>query len=285
MKTEILWGKDLAQEVIQRVAAEVETLKVKVGRVPGLAVVMVGNDPPSQIYVSHKVQACEKTGIQSLEYHLASHTTTEEILELIQRLNAQEEVDGILVQLPLPSHLNQSKILRSIDPSKDVDGFHPCNMGKLSLGEEGIVPCTPKGVMALLDHYGIPVRGQEAVVIGASNIVGKPLAFMLINRMATVTVCHIMTKDLTLHTQKADIIFTATGVPHLIKREMVQEGSIIVDIGISRVQGKIVGDADFQGLQGWARAITPVPGGVGPMTVAMLMENTLQTFKMRTGIQ
>jgi len=285
MKTEILWGKDLAQEVIQRVASEVETLKVKVGRVPGLAVVMVGNDPPSQIYVSHKVQACEKAGIRSLEYHLPSHTTTEEILELIQRLNAQEEVDGILVQLPIPPHLNQSEILGSIDPSKDVDGFHPYNMGKLFLGEEGIAPCTPKGVMTLLDYYGIPVEGQEAVVIGASNIVGKPLAFMLMNRMATVTVCHIMTKDLTLHTKKADIIFTATGVPHLIKREMVREGSIIIDIGISRVQGKIVGDADFQGLQAWAGAITPVPGGVGPMTVAMLMENTLQTFRIRTGVQ
>jgi methylenetetrahydrofolate dehydrogenase (NADP+)/methenyltetrahydrofolate cyclohydrolase len=176
-----------------------------------------------------------------------------------------------------------SEILGSIDPSKDVDGFHPYNMGKLFLGEKSIVPCTPKGVMTLLDYYGIPVEGQEVVVIGASNIVGKPLALMLVNRMATVTVCHIMTKDLTLHTKKADIIFTATGVPHLIKREMVREGAIIIDIGISRMQGKIVGDADFQGLQEWAGAITPVPGGVGPMTVAMLMENTLQTFRMRTG--
>lgn len=283
MKTEILWGKNLAQEVIQRVASEIEALKAKVGRIPGLAVVMVGNDPPSQIYVSHKVQACEKAGIRSLEYHLSYHTTTEEILGLIQRLNAQEEVDGILVQLPLPPHLDQSKILESIDPSKDVDGFHPYNMGRLFLGEESIVPCTPKGVMVLLDHYGIPVEGREAVVVGASIIVGKPLAFMLINRMATVTVCHIMTKDLALHTKKADIIFTATGVPRLIKREMVRKGATIIDIGISRVQGKVVGDADFQGLQEWAGAITPVPGGVGPMTVAMLMENTLQTFKMRTG--
>jgi len=250
---------------------------------PGLAVVLVGNDPPSQIYVSHKTRACEKVGIQSLEHHLSSHTTMEETLDLIQRLNAQEEVDGILVQLPLSPHLNQSEILGSIDPSKDVDGFHPYNMGKLFLGEKSIVPCTPKGVMTLLDYYGIPVEGQEVVVIGASNIVGKPLALMLVNRMATVTVCHIMTKDLTLHTKKADIIFIATGVPHLIKREMVREGVIIIDIGISRMQGKIVGDADFQGLQEWAGAITPVPGGVGPMTVAMLMENTLQTFRMRTG--
>jgi methylenetetrahydrofolate dehydrogenase (NADP+)/methenyltetrahydrofolate cyclohydrolase len=283
MKTEILWGKNLAQGVIQRVASEIETLKAEVGRMPGLAVVLVGNDPPSQIYVSHKTRACEKVGIQSLEHHLSSHTTMEETLDLIQRLNAQEEMDGILVQLPLSPHLNQSEILGSIDPSKDVDGFHPYNMGKLFLGEKSIVPCTPKGVMTLLDYYGIPVEGQEVVVIGASNIVGKPLALMLVNRMATVTVCHIMTKDLTLHTKKADIIFTATGVPHLIKREMVREGAIIIDIGISRMQGKIVGDADFQGLQEWAGAITPVPGGVGPMTVAMLMENTLQTFRMRTG--
>ncbi len=283
MKTEILWGKNPAQGVIQRVASEIETLKAEVGRMPGLAVVLVGNDPPSQIYVSHKTRACEKVGIQSLEHHLSSHTTMEETLDLIQRLNAQEEVDGILVQLPLSPHLNQSEILGSIDPSKDVDGFHPYNMGKLFLGEKSIVPCTPKGVMTLLDYYGIPVEGQEVVVIGASNIVGKPLALMLVNRMATVTVCHIMTKDLTLHTKKADIIFIATGVPHLIKREMVREGVIIIDIGISRMQGKIVGDADFQGLQEWAGAITPVPGGVGPMTVAMLMENTLQTFRMRTG--
>ncbi len=281
MKTKVLWGKDLAQEVIQRVASQIKVLKTTVGRMPGLAVVLVGNDPPSQIYVSHKTRACERAGIRSLGHHLSSHTTMEEILYLIQRLNTQEEVDGILVQLPLPPHLNQSKILGSIDPNKDVDGFHPYNMGKLSLGEESIAPCTPKGVMALLDYYGIPVEGREVVVVGASNIVGKPLALMLVNRMATVTICHIMTKDLAIHTQRAEIVFTATGVPHLVKRDMVREGAIIVDIGISRKQGKIVGDADFQGLQGWARAITPVPGGVGPMTVAMLMENTLQAFRMR----
>ena len=285
METEILWGKDLAQETIRKVAREVARLKGTVGRPPGLAVILVGEDPPSQIYVSHKERACRKAGIRSLVQKLPPSTSMEEIIDLIQRLNEDPEFDGILVQLPLLPHLDPSPIIETIDPSKDVDGFHPLNMGKLALGEEGLVPCTPKGVMALLDHYNIPVKGREVVVVGASNIVGKPLSLLLVNRMATVAVCHIETRDITLYTSRAEIVFTATGVAHLIKKNMVPKGVIVFDIGISRMEGRIVGDADFQGLQGWARAITPVPGGVGPMTVAMLMVNTLEAYKRRTGIE
>ncbi len=283
METEILWGKDLARETIDKVAREVADLKTQVGRPPGLAVILVGEDPASQIYVSHKEKACQQAGIRSLGRRLPSTTTMEEMLELIHRLNQDSRVDGILVQLPLPGHLDPSAIIEAIDPAKDVDGFHPLNMGKLALGEEALVPCTPKGVMALLDHYGIEVEGREVVMVGASNIVGKPLALLLVNRMATVSVCHIKTRDITLYTSKAEIIFTATGVAHLIKKEMVPQGVTIIDIGISRLGDRIVGDADFEGLQGWARAITPVPGGVGPMTVAMLMVNTLEAYKRRTG--
>ena len=285
METEILWGKELAQNTVAKVAQEVAQLREKVGRPPGLAVILVGEDPASQIYVSHKEKACQEAGIRSLGKRLPASTSMEEMLELIHQLNQDPQVDGILVQLPLPPHLDPSPIIEAIDPAKDVDGFHPLNMGKLALGEKGIVPCTPKGVMALLDHYHIPVKGKEVVVVGASNIVGKPLSLLLVNRMATVAICHIETKDITLYTSKADIIFTATGVAHLIKRDMVPQGVIIFDIGISRVEGKIVGDADFRGLQGWARAITPVPGGVGPMTVAMLMVNTLEAYKGRLGIE
>ncbi len=285
METRILWGKELAQATIQKVAQEVENSRNQGKRPPGLAVILVGKDPASQIYVSHKEQACKRAGIRSMGFRLPPSTSMDEMLNLIKDLNRKEEVDGILVQLPLPPHLDASPIIEAIDPIKDVDGFHPINMGKLALGDEGMVPCTPKGVMALLDHYGIEVEGQEVVVVGASNIVGKPLALLLVNRMATVTVCHIKTRDLASHTQKAQIIFTATGVTHLIKKEMVPRGAIIFDIGISRVRDKILGDADFEGLQGWAQAITPVPGGVGPMTVAMLMVNTLEAYKKRVGLE
>ncbi len=285
MGTDILWGRDLAWEITHGVALEVERLIPRVGRAPGLAVILVGKDPASHLYVSHKALACQETGILSWRYDLPDCTSLDEVLTLVKELNSRDEVDGILVQLPLPSHLDQSVIIEAISPDKDVDGFHPYNMGRLALGEETMAPCTPKGVMALLDHYGIPIEGREVVLVGASNIVGKPLALMLLNRMATVTVCHIMTRDLASHTRRAEILLTATGVPHLIKREMVKEGAVVVDIGISKVQGKTVGDADFQELQGWAGAITPVPGGVGPMTVAMLMENTVQAFKQRVGIE
>ncbi len=281
METEILWGKELARKTIERVAQEVAALQARAGRPPGLAVILVGKDPASQIYVSHKERACKQAGIRSLSRRLPATTSMEEMLALIHRLNGDEKVDGILVQLPLPPHLDPSSIIEAIDPTKDVDGFHPLNMGKLALGEEGMVPCTPKGVMALLDHYGIPVEGREVVVVGASNIVGKPLSLLLVNRMATVSVCHIKTRDISLYTSKAEILFTATGVAHLIKREMVARGAVVFDIGISRMGDKIVGDADFHGLQGWAKAITPVPGGVGPMTVAMLMVNTLEAYKKR----
>jgi methylenetetrahydrofolate dehydrogenase (NADP+)/methenyltetrahydrofolate cyclohydrolase len=281
MKTEVLWGKHIADLTVRKVSEEVEKLKSSTGRAPGLAVILAGEEPASQIYVSHKEAACKKAGIRSFCYRLPYSVSEKEILTLIDDLNHRDEADGILVQLPLPEHLVTWKILEAILPSKDVDGFHPLNMGKLALGKEGIVPCTPRGVMALLDHYNIALEGKDVVVVGASNIVGKPLALMLMNIMATVTVCHIKTRDLSQHTRKADIIFTATGVPQLIKREMVKEGCIIIDIGISRLEGKIMGDADYYGLQGWAGAVTPVPGGIGPMTVAMLMLNTLDAFKKR----
>ncbi len=285
MKTEILWGKQLADLTVTRVSEEVERLKRSVGREPVLAVILAGEDSASQIYVSHKESACKKAGICSLCYRLPGSVSEREMLKLIDDLNCRGDVDGILVQLPLPQHLVAWEILEAVLPSKDVDGFHPLNMGRLAVGKEGIVPCTPRGVMALLDHYNIHLEGRDVVVVGASNIVGKPLALMLMNIMATVTVCHIKTRDLIQHTREADIIFTATGVPQLIKRDMVKEGAVIIDIGISRLRGEIMGDADYKGLQGWAGAITPVPGGVGPMTVAMLMLNTLDAFKKRTSAE
>ena len=281
----ILDGKALSEKIRGQLRREVEELKKKAGREPALAVVLVGNDPASEIYVRNKIKACQKIGIRSIDKKLPANITQEELNSIVRELNEDETVDGIIVQLPLPNHLSCREVISYISPEKDVDGFHPVNVGKTVLGlyDEGLMPCTPAGVMKFFEEYNIELEGKNAVMVGHSNIVGKPLANMLLNANATVSVCHIYTKDLARYTSNADILCVATGVPHLIKEEMVKEGVVVVDIGISRVNGKIVGDVDFGRVKEKAAAITPVPGGVGPMTITMLLYNTVKAFKMGMG--
>jgi len=276
----ILDGKKVSQIYRERFKEEIEGYLSRGLRRPSLAVVLVGNDPASQVYVNNKRKACQKVGINSLFYHLQEDTSEEQLLELIEELNRNPEVDGILVQLPLPKHINPRRVIESIRPDKDVDGFHPENMGKLIANVEGgFIPCTPLGIKMLFDHYGIELQGKDVTVVGAGYIVGKPLSVLLLNMNATVTVCHIYTKELKKHTLNADILISATGVPHLIKEDMVKEGAVVVDVGISKVDGKIVGDVDFERVKEKASYITPVPGGVGPMTVTALLLNTLKAYK------
>jgi len=279
----ILDGRALSEKIRGELKQEVEELKGKFGRAPTLAVVLVGNNPASEIYVRNKIKACQKVGINSIDKRLPESITQEELNRVVKELNESPEVDGIIVQLPLPEHLSCREVINYISPEKDVDGFHPVNVGKCVLGlyDEGLMPCTPAGVMKIFEEYGIELQGKNAVMVGHSNIVGKPLANMLLNANATVSVCHIYTKDLKSYTKNADILCVATGVPHLIKEDMVKEGAVVVDIGISRLNGKIVGDVDFERVKEKASAITPVPGGVGPMTITMLLYNTVKAFKMR----
>ncbi|MEO2065175.1 MAG: bifunctional methylenetetrahydrofolate dehydrogenase/methenyltetrahydrofolate cyclohydrolase FolD [Desulfurobacteriaceae bacterium] len=282
----ILDGRALSEKIRGELKEEVEYLKEKFGRAPTLAVVLVGNDPASEIYVRNKIKACQKVGINSLDKKLPETITQEELNRVVKELNDNKDVDGIIVQLPLPKHLSCREVINYISPEKDVDGFHPLNAGKCMLGlyDEGLMPCTPAGVMKFFEEYGIELQGKSAVMVGHSNIVGKPLANMLLNANATVSVCHVYTQDLASYTKKADILCVATGVPHLIKAEMVKDGAVVIDIGISRLNGKIVGDVDFEAVKEKASAITPVPGGVGPMTITMLLYNTVKAFKMRHGI-
>ncbi|HHJ64812.1 MAG TPA: bifunctional methylenetetrahydrofolate dehydrogenase/methenyltetrahydrofolate cyclohydrolase FolD [Aquifex aeolicus] len=278
----ILDGRELSRKIREDIRLQIEDYLSRGFRRPGLAVILVGDDPASQIYVKNKIKACRKVGIVSFLYQLGVRTTTQELLDLIAELNSREEVDGILVQLPLPEGIDQREVILSINPSKDVDGFHPENMGKLvARMEEGFIPCTPLGIDLLLRHYGIDVRGKDVVIVGAGFIVGRPLALLMLWRDATVTVCHIHTKDLRKFTRSAEVLVSATGVPGLIKEDMVAEGSVVIDVGISRVEGKIVGDVDFEGVRHKVSAITPVPGGVGPMTVTGLLLNTLKAYRRR----
>lgn len=278
----ILDGKILSEKIRENIRKEVESFTSSGLRKPGLAVILVGDDPASQIYVKNKINACKKVGIESFFYHLKKNTTTEELLDVIAELNSKEEVDGILVQLPLPEQIDQREVILSISPDKDVDGFHPKNMGMLvAQAEDGFIPCTPLGIDLLLKHYGIEVQGKDMVIVGAGFIVGRPLSLLMLWRNATVTVCHIHTRDITKFTREADILISATGVPHLIKEDMVREGAVVIDVGISKVDGKIVGDVDFERVKDKASAITPVPGGVGPMTVTGLLLNTLKSYKRR----
>ena len=281
----ILDGKALSEKIRGQLKGEIEELKEKSGREPALAVVLVGNDPASEIYVRNKIKACQKIGIRSIDKKLPADITQEELNNIVRKLNEDETVDGIIVQLPLPKHLSCREVINYISPEKDVDGFHPVNVGKAVLGlyDEGLMPCTPAGVMKFFEEYNIELEGKNAVMVGHSNIVGKPLANMLLNANATVSICHIYTKDLTHYTRNADILCVATGVPHLIKEDMVKDGVVVIDIGISRVNGKILGDVDFERVKEKAAAITPVPGGVGPMTITMLLYNTVKAFKMRMG--
>jgi methylenetetrahydrofolate dehydrogenase (NADP+)/methenyltetrahydrofolate cyclohydrolase len=256
----------------------VEELRKK-GVNPGLAVVLVGENPASQVYVRQKEKASEEVGIVSYKYELPEETTEEKLLSVVTELNADKKVHGILVQLPLPEHLDEKKVIEAISPVKDVDGFHPVNMGRLFTGEPAFVPCTPQGVIELIERSGFEIKGQKAVIVGRSNIVGKPVAMLLLMRHATITMCHTRTRDLAGETKQADILVVAAGRPRVITDEMVKEGAIVIDVGINRVEGKLVGDVDFETVSRKAKAITPVPGGVGPMTVAMLMKNTLEAAK------
>lgn len=274
----IIDGKKIAQEVRSEVKEEVKELRKK-GITPGLAVVLVGENPASLVYVHQKEKACEEVGIASYKYTLPKDTTEEKLLSVVDELNNEEKIHGILVQLPLPEHLDEKRILEKISPEKDVDGFHPLNMGRLLVGEPSFVPCTPRGVIELIERLGFEVKGKKAVIVGRSNIVGKPVAVLLLLRHATITVCHTRTKDLAAETREADILVVAAGRPKMITGDMVKEGAIVIDVGINRVDGKLVGDVDFDSVSPKAGAITPVPGGVGPMTVAMLMKNTLEAAK------
>ncbi|WP_457622636.1 bifunctional methylenetetrahydrofolate dehydrogenase/methenyltetrahydrofolate cyclohydrolase FolD [Persephonella sp.] len=282
----VLNGKELSDTIKKELKLEVESYISKGMRKPALAVILVGSDPASKVYVRRKKESCEYVGISSLSFNLPESTTEVELLELIGKLNGDEDVDGILVQLPLPSHINTQKVIEAINPEKDVDGFHPLNMGKLSTGkDDGIIPCTPLGIWIMLKHYKIDTFKKDVVVVGASNIVGKPMSLLFLkNEEATVTVCHKNTKNLKEHTQRADILVVAVGKPNLITEDMVKENSVIIDVGINRLEdGKIVGDVDFENVKDKVSAITPVPGGVGPMTVVSLLINTLSIYRKKHG--
>lgn len=278
---QILDGKTLAQNIEIEIQKEVESLSQK-GITPGLAVILVGSDPASQSYVNMKAKACKRTGIYSITHEMPENIQQESLLQTIAMLNKNPNIDGILVQLPLPKHIDTTAVLEAIAPHKDVDGFHPFNMGRVFANLESFVPATPMGVLTLLKHYKIPLQGKNVVIVGASNIVGKPLGALFLNENATITLCHIYTQDLAKHTKEADILCVAVGKPNLITKDMVKEGAIVVDIGISRLQdGRIVGDVDFENVAPLCEFITPVPGGVGPMTIASLLQNTLKAAKIR----
>ncbi|WP_069649484.1 bifunctional methylenetetrahydrofolate dehydrogenase/methenyltetrahydrofolate cyclohydrolase FolD [Caloranaerobacter ferrireducens] len=281
MKNNIINGKEIAKNIRANLAKEIEMIKSKYGKVPGLAVILVGNDPASHTYVSMKEKACKKIGMYSEVHRLSENTTQDQIIDLIDKLNKDDKIDGILVQLPLPKGINENIVNYRISPEKDVDGFHAVNAGNLFLGEKGFIPCTPKGIIRLIKETGIEIEGKNAVVVGRSNIVGKPTAILLLNENATVKICHSRTKDLAKHVKEADILVSAVGKPEIIKGEMIKEGAVVIDAGTTKVNGKLVGDVEFDLAKNRASWITPVPGGVGPMTIAMLLENTLEAFKKR----
>lgn len=276
----ILSGKTVSDRIKAELAEEVVKQKEK-GIYAGLAVIIVGDDPASRVYVNNKKKACADLGIYSEEYAMSAETEQAELLRLIAELNAREDISGILVQLPLPRHIDEKTVLDAIDPKKDVDAFHPVNVGKIMVGDFDFVPCTPAGVMELIKESGIDVAGKDCVVVGRSNIVGKPQAMLLLHKNGTVTICHSRTKDLAEKTKAADILVAAVGIPNFIKGDMIKEGAVVIDVGINRVADKkLVGDVDFESAEKVAVAITPVPGGVGPMTIAMLMRNTIKAAEI-----
>ncbi len=273
----IIDGKGIALKLREELKTRVEELSAK-GTVPGLAVVLVGEDPASEVYVRNKGRACEKAGIKSVQHTLDKDTTQAQLLELIKELNADHEIHGILVQLPLPDHIDEQSILEAISPNKDVDGFHPFNVGRLITGNPVFEPCTPRGIMKLIETTGVDLKGKEALVVGRSNIVGKPIALMLLAKHATVTICHSRTRDLEHAVRMADVVIAAVGVPEMIKGDWIKLGAVVIDVGINRVEGQgLVGDVDFEKACFNAGHITPVPGGVGPMTIAMLLVNTVDS--------
>ncbi len=280
----IIDGKAVSSEIKEKVAAQIAQLKQQ-GIESCLAVILVGDDPASRVYVNNKKKACEVCGIRSLEYKLPAETTQEELLELIKKLNQDASVNGILVQLPLPRHISEDAVIATIDPAKDVDAFHPVNVGKIMQGTCKLLPCTPAGIMELIASTEIPVAGKDCVVIGRSNIVGKPMAMLLLHKNGTVTICHSKTKDLKEKCKAADILVAAVGIPKFVTADMVKEGAVVIDVGINRLEdGSLCGDVDYDTVSAVAGAITPVPGGVGPMTIAMLMNNTLIATKEQNGL-
>lgn len=277
----IIDGKQLAERKREQLKHRVTALK-QLGKIPALAVILVGNDPASQTYVRGKQKACETVGIRSELLHLPETTSEAELLACVNRYNEDPDIDGILVQLPLPPQINPHNVIEVIRPDKDVDGFHPINAGRLAIGRPGFLPCTPYGIMEMLKAYNIPVAGKHAVVIGRSNIVGKPMALLLQKEDATVTLCHSRTSDLTFHTRQADIVIAAVGRPHLVTADHVAKGSVVIDVGMNRLEsGKLVGDVAFDEVSQIASYITPVPKGVGPMTITMLLYNTVESAEKR----
>ncbi len=274
----VLDGRRTAAELRAAIGVKVRDLQGECRRVPGLAVVLVGDDPASKVYVGQKEKACREAGIRSFLHHLPASTSTSTLTELLEDINKDPDVHGMLVQLPIPGHIDWTEAVRSIDVRKDVDGTHPLNLGRLVMGLDTVEPCTPRGVMYLLKKYGIDLSGKRAVVLGRSNIVGKPMAQLLLAADATVTVCHSKSIDIDTLTREADIIIAAIGRPEFLKASMVKPGCVVVDVGISRLDGGLVGDVDFQDVSRVASWITPVPGGVGPMTIAMLLQNTLERY-------
>ena len=282
--SKIIDGKVISAAVKERVRAGVSELNKK-GITVGLAVIIVGEDPASKIYVANKKKACEALGIISEEYALPASTTEEELLKLVDELNRKKSINGILCQLPLPSHLDEKLIINSILPEKDVDAFHPANVGRIMIGDFDFVPCTPAGIMEMLAYENINPEGKTCVVIGRSNIVGKPMAMLLLHKNGTVTVCHSRTQNLKEICSKADILVAAVGKAKFVTADMVKDGAVVIDVGMNRVEGKLYGDVDYDGVAKKASAITPVPGGVGPMTIAMLMQNTLTAAKKQNNIE
>ena len=280
----ILDGKAVSAHVREQVKAEVEAL-AKQGVPVGLAVIIVGDDPASRTYVNNKKKACAAAGIRSEEYALPADTTQEELLALVETLNKKPDVNGILCQLPLPAHLDEKAVIAAIAPEKDVDAFHAVNVGHIMIGDYAFLPCTPAGIMEMLRYYDIGIAGKNCVVIGRSNIVGKPMAMLLLQQNGTVTICHSKTRDLAAHTRNADILVAAVGIPHFVTADMVKDGAVVIDVGMDRDEnGKLCGDVDFGGVEPKASYITPVPGGVGPMTIATLLKNTVTAAKQQNGL-
>ena len=294
MTAQIISGTEIAKQIREELKQEIAKLKEKHNLIPGLATVLVGEDPASQVYVGQKEKTSQALGIYSERHDLPANTSEEKLLGLINKLNKDPKINGILVQLPLPKHINETRVLYAIEPKKDVDGFHPVNVGKLMIGEPDYLPCTPHGIQQLLIKSGVKIEGAEVVVVGRSNIVGKPIANILIQKKeganATVTVCHTGTRDMAFHTKRADILIVAAGKPKAITADMVKEGVVVIDVGTNRIgktaDGKAIlsGDVDFEAVKEKAKAITPVPGGVGPMTITMLMLNTVRAAKLAGGL-
>ena len=280
----IISGKEVSAKVKNEVKEKTLELKNK-GIEVGLAVVIVGDDPASRVYVNNKKKACEEVGFTSYEYALPAETTEEELLALVDKLNKDDKVNGILVQLPVPKHINETAVINAISPDKDVDAFHPVNVGKIMIGDYAFLPCTPAGVMELIDSTGVDIAGKSCVVIGRSNIVGKPMSMLLLHRSGTVTICHSMTKNLKEICANADILVAAVGRPNFVTGDMVKEGAVVIDVGINRLEnGKLCGDVNYEEAEKKAAFITPVPGGVGPMTIAMLMKNTLTAAMIKNNL-